>query len=141
MKHKLIKNDKISKILSYFLTIAALVVFYYLVGCPIRWITGITCPSCGMTRAALSLLKFDFISAFTYHPLIFVLPIFVVIYFIRNRLPKKTQTFFLYTFIILFIVVYILRLFAGSEIVYIDFKSGIIYKIFNLLKGVLNYGR
>ena len=141
MKQKLIKNDKISKILSNFIAIAALVVFYYLVGCPIRWITGITCPSCGMTRAALSLLKFDFVSAFTYHPLIFVLPIFAVIYLIRKRLPKKTQTFFVYTFIILFIVVYILRLFAGSEIVYIDFKSGIIYKIFNFLKGVINHGK
>lgn len=141
MKHKLIKNDKISKILSYFLAIAALVVFYYLVGCPIRWITGITCPSCGMTRAAISLLKFDFVSAYSYHPLIFVLPVFAVIYFIRNRLSKKTRSIFLYTFIILFIVVYILRLFSGSEIVYIDFMSGIIYKFFYFLEGVINHGK
>lgn len=134
MKHKLIKNDRISKILSLVLAIAVLVIFYYLVGCPIRWISGITCPSCGMTRAAISLLKFDFASAFNYHPLIFILPIIAIIYCIRNHLTKKTQTIFLFIFIALFFIVYILRLFAGSEIVYIDFKSGIIYKIFIFLK-------
>lgn len=36
-------------------------------------IFGIKCPGCGMTRMFLSLLKLDFVSAFYYNPVVFVL--------------------------------------------------------------------
>ncbi len=39
--------------------------------CPLRIITGIPCPGCGMTRAALSVLTFHFAQALEYHPLIY----------------------------------------------------------------------
>ena len=43
--------------------------------CPIRFLTGISCPGCGMTRALLSALRFDFQAAFFYHTLwIFLVP-------------------------------------------------------------------
>lgn len=141
MEHKISKKDKIFKIIIYILSITILVLFYYLAGCPIRWLFGFTCPSCGMTRAAISLLKFDFVSAYGYHPLVFLLPVFAIIYCVRNRLSKRTQTIFLSVFIAIFLVVYILRVLSGSEIVYINFESGIIYKIYYFLKGVLNNGR
>jgi hypothetical protein len=35
----------------------------------------IPCPTCGMTRAVKSLLKFDLKGAFFYHPLVFTLPL------------------------------------------------------------------
>ena len=38
-------------------------------GCPIYWLTSIRCPFCGMTRAHLAALRFDFETAFAYHPL------------------------------------------------------------------------
>ena len=37
--------------------------------CLFRKFTGLLCPGCGNTRAAMSLLKFDFSCAFTYNPL------------------------------------------------------------------------
>ncbi len=54
--------------------IAVLVAITVLSGdsmCIIRRITGLPCPTCGMTRAGLSLLYLDFSGAFDYHPLIF----------------------------------------------------------------------
>lgn len=141
MKHILLKKDKLLRIIISVLSISILVLFYCFVGCPIRWLFGITCPSCGMTRAAISLLKFDFASAYFFHPLVFTLPIFAIIYCFRKRLSKRAQTVLLGVFIALFLAVYILRMVSESEIVYANFESGIIYKIFNFLKGVLNNGR
>lgn len=40
--------------------------------CPIRWVVGIECPACGMTRAVNALLHLQFLQAFQYHPLVFV---------------------------------------------------------------------
>lgn len=137
MEHKFSKKDEITKKLIFILSIIILVVFYYSVGCPIRWMTGVSCPSCGMTRAAMALLRFDFTAAYNYHPLIFILPIVAIVYFFRKRLSKKAQTFFFVLFIALMLIVYILRMLSGSEIVFINFESGIFHKIYYSLKGVL----
>lgn len=40
--------------------------------CPLRYLTGISCPLCGMTRAHLAALQLDFPTAFHYHPLFFL---------------------------------------------------------------------
>ncbi|MEM6454392.1 MAG: DUF2752 domain-containing protein [Acidobacteriota bacterium] len=37
--------------------------------CPFKTITGLPCPTCGTTRAALALGRFDVLHALTYHPL------------------------------------------------------------------------
>lgn len=41
--------------------------------CPLRWTFGISCPGCGMTRAAMALLRLDFAGAFLAHPGIYPL--------------------------------------------------------------------
>ena len=38
--------------------------------CPFALLTGIACPGCGMTRAASYLVRGDFSTALTYHPLV-----------------------------------------------------------------------
>jgi hypothetical protein len=38
-------------------------------GCPFRWITGIDCPFCGMTRATLAIGHGDWHAALAVHPL------------------------------------------------------------------------
>lgn len=38
--------------------------------CPFALTTGVACPGCGMTRAASMLIRGDFISAMTFHPLV-----------------------------------------------------------------------
>ena len=48
------------------------------IGCPIKFLTGISCPGCGMTRAWLSALHLHFAEAFAYHPLFWLVPAVVV---------------------------------------------------------------
>lgn len=38
-------------------------------GCSFKALTGIACPTCGTTRAALALARFDFATAITHYPL------------------------------------------------------------------------
>lgn len=37
--------------------------------CPIYYVSGIRCPTCGVTRAMISLFSLDFNSYISYHPL------------------------------------------------------------------------
>ena len=72
------------------------------VTCPIRFLTGISCAGCGMSRAWLSLLRLDFAGALRFHPL-FWLPIpvglalcgalFLLVYLIRLGLPGEIVVF------------------------------------------------
>ena len=41
----------------------------FAIPCIFNKVTGLYCPGCGNTRAAISLLKFDFLAAFYYNPL------------------------------------------------------------------------
>lgn len=43
--------------------------------CPIRHLTGIPCPGCGMGRAWLAALRLDFGQAFAYHPMFWAVPL------------------------------------------------------------------
>ncbi|MCL2664432.1 MAG: DUF2752 domain-containing protein [Defluviitaleaceae bacterium] len=70
---------------------AAVAVLYAFIGCPIRFVTGLPCPGCGMTRAALALARLDFAGAFFMHPLIFLtVPVLAAIIIIWLR-DKKMQ--------------------------------------------------
>lgn len=80
------------------------------VGCPIRFLTGISCAGCGMTRAWLSVLSLDFQSAFYYHPLWPLVPVAAAVWLLRTRLPKKFCTAFAYATAALFLAVYLFRL-------------------------------
>ncbi len=44
--------------------------------CLIRAATGIPCPSCGMSRAWLAVLRLDFSAAFSFHPMFWSVPVF-----------------------------------------------------------------
>jgi len=45
--------------------------------CPMAALTGIPCPGCGMTRAALSALHGDFATSLRFHPLgMIIIPLF-----------------------------------------------------------------
>lgn len=48
--------------------------------CPVHYATGLYCPSCGVSRMLLNLLKLDFKTAFRYNQcLFFILPIIIII--------------------------------------------------------------
>ena len=54
--------------------------------CPVQHFTGVPCPGCGLSRAAVALLRLDFHTAFRYHPMVFVLPP-VVLYALFGKKP------------------------------------------------------
>lgn len=47
--------------------------------CILKQTTGIPCPSCGSTRAILSILHGDFLQAFQWNPLGFLLILFLIV--------------------------------------------------------------
>lgn len=85
------------KILTALILLILLIIYLYLgekinfyIGCPIKKITNLYCPGCGITRMLLSLFKLDFYQAFRYNPLLFItLPIFL--FFILNSIFTKKE--------------------------------------------------
>lgn len=106
--------------------------------CPIKFITGVSCPGCGMTRAYLSLLRLDFKSAYYYHPL-FVLPALgLIIYIFRDKFSKKFLSRLEIFFVLVFLIVYVFRMMDPNDtiVVFRPYES-IFYKIFNFLKELM----
>lgn len=57
-----------------------------LVACPFRWITGIPCPFCGLSRSVSCLLKFDLTQSLAFHPLGIIALVFLIACVVTNRL-------------------------------------------------------
>lgn len=99
-----------------FLIAAAAVIFLYLIfsvtkiGCPIKYITGISCAGCGMTRAFLSLFSGDIKKAFEYHPLWILVPPSIVVILCKNKINKRIYKLIIMVIVVLFIVVYLVRM-------------------------------
>ena len=82
-------------------------------GCPFEIVFGVPCPACGITRAWISALKFDFSKAFYYHPLfLLVIPVIIVIvykdYKYIDRIYKSNL--FWLVLIVIVLLTYILRM-------------------------------
>ncbi len=60
-----------------------------LFGCPVKRITGLPCPGCGMTRACLSLLRLDFAAAVRWHPLCFIIPLLAAMFIFKDTAAGK----------------------------------------------------
>ena len=104
--------------------------------CPIRFLTGISCPGCGMTRAVLSALRFRFADAFCFHPLwILLLPAVALIGYLSFKGKKTALRVTLVACGVLMLLVYAIRLAIGSSIVSFDPEQGAIAR---LIKGVLS---
>ena len=58
--------------------------------CLFRTVLGVACPGCGMTRALVSLLRLDLAGAFSYHPMVFFLPLMYIYFLCDGKLfPGK----------------------------------------------------
>ena len=129
MKRNPVRKEQVTAIL-------AVVLFYgvlQLVGitCPIKFITGISCPGCGMTRAWLSLLlRGDLEAAFHYHPLFWILIPGVPLFLCRHRFSEMTRKTVSYMLILLFFAVYAFRM-ASPENTIVVFRpeDGLIGRI------------
>ena len=72
-------------------SVAVVVVLYVIlesfgVTCPIKYITGISCAGCGMSRAWIALLHFNIHDAFMYHPLFFLPPVVVIVMLLKSKI-------------------------------------------------------
>lgn len=66
-----LKNLDRKKIMSLLGVLGLCIGTIALIGCPIKYVTGISCPSCGMTRAWYSVFQGDMQKAVYFHPLFF----------------------------------------------------------------------
>ena len=106
------------------------IVFYQ---CPFKLFFGASCPGCGMTRALFATLRLDFEQALYYHPLIFLVEIlvagWVLVRFKVITVSEKQKKVVAAVVVVLFFVTYAVRLFTTPEIVAIDVREGLIYKL------------
>lgn len=118
------------------LGVAALYLVFHLVGigCPIRFLTGISCMGCGMTRAVFSLICLRFSDALYYHPLVFLLPAITAALLLKRRIPPKCYMIMVFTTIFMFVIIYVIRMLDPSnEVVTFHTDQGFLYRIINNL--------
>ncbi len=115
MRQLLIKHAVIFAILTVFI----LILVTTGIGCPIRAVTGIPCPGCGITRALLAAMRLQWRSAFSLHPLFpLALPfLFCAVHanapFLRGR-ARPFVVVFLVCCTLLFFAIYALRMLHGQ---------------------------
>ncbi len=86
---KRIKELKNSLLLTVFYIVVLLIFWYFEIPCLFKQFFGISCPGCGMSRAVLSAIKFDFASAFSYHPMVWSLPILYLFFLFNGKVFNK----------------------------------------------------
>lgn len=120
-------------------SVAAVVVLYVIlesfgVTCPIKYITGISCAGCGMSRAWISLLHFNIHDAFMYHPLFFLPPVVVIAMLFKSKINIKFYKIFMFTIAGAFVIVYLYRMFIGDgNVVVFEPQNNILFRIIQKL--------
>lgn len=120
--------------------VTAVVVLYTameLIGitCPIKFITGISCAGCGMSRAWMAFLQLDIAKAFEYHPLFWLVPIAVIVLLCKSKINIKIYKIIIFTIIIMFAIVYICRLiWSGDDVVVFEPEKNILFRIIRVIK-------
>ena len=121
-------------------SVAVVVVLYVIlesfgVTCPIKYITGISCAGCGMSRAWIALLHFNIHDAFMYHPLFFLPPVVVIVMLLKSKINIKIYKIIIFTIIIMFAIVYICRLiWSGDDVVVFEPEKNILFRIIRVIK-------
>ena len=120
-------------------SVAAVVMLYVIlesfgVTCPIKYITGISCAGCGMSRAWIALLHFNIHEAFMYHPLFFLPPVVVIVMLLKSKINIKIYKIFMFTIVAAFVIVYMYRMIWGEgDIVVFKPRDSIIWRIIKSL--------
>ena len=120
-------------------SVAAVVMLYVIlesfgVTCPIKYITGISCAGCGMSRAWIALLHFNIHEAFMYHPLFFLPPVVVIVMLLKSKINIKFYKIFMFTMVGAFVIVYLYRMFIGDgNVVIFEPQNNIVFRIIRKL--------
>ena len=122
---------KFSEELRFLPVLLLLLIFYQFTGCPIKLLTGISCPGCGMTRAWIQLLQLHPAAAFSYHPLFAVPVVFVVFYVLKKYGIEKPYRIVNAILVGLMLVVYVVRLLDPADaVVVFSPENGLIWRFF-----------
>ena len=80
------------------------------ISCPILYLLGIPCPTCGVSRALLAFMIFDFKGYIHYHPLAVPL-VSAVILMLHLKLIERKKLVYYFVFVVLVfnIILYFLR--------------------------------
>lgn len=101
--------------------------------CVSRYLFGVSCPGCGMTRAFFSVLRLDFKQAFYYHPLFPAVPLVGLMVIFRKKIPK----WLFWTLVVLTLAAYLFvfwyrLVYSDHVVVYVDLKEGLFFKLMGL---------
>src|SRR5690625_1103272 len=117
----------------FFVTIFYIILFALGFTCPIKALTGISCPGCGMTRAFISLLNLKPSLAFYYHPLFPLVIIFAIAFFFKEKIPERVKKYGIIFIISMFFLIYFLRIMdVSNDIVVFRPKDSLIYKLYEI---------
>lgn len=115
---------------------AYLVMFAVGITCPIKYITGISCPGCGLSRAWFHALTLDLASAFAYHPLFWLVPFAAMAFVLEKRFRACRIAF--YAIVAAAIIVYAVRMLDTSDaIVVFAPENGVIPRLLRRLSSLL----
>lgn len=83
-------------------------VFNFAIPCLFHEITNLYCPGCGITRMFLALFKLDFYQAFRYNPLVFILLILSIVYFLVKKIGKLNFKLpnYIYYYLLFIVIIY-----------------------------------
>ena len=102
--------------------------------CPIKFITGISCAGCGMSRAWMAFLQLDIAKAFAYHPLFWLVPIAVIVLLCKSKINIKFYKIFMFTIAGAFVIVYLYRMLIGDgNVVVFEPQNNIVFRIIRKL--------
>lgn len=127
-------GNKPKKHLNMLSSVAAVMFVYGIfnalgIGCPIKFVTGISCIGCGMTRAWLSLLHLDIKEAFYYHPAFWLPPFVLIILHLKYNKNKKIMKYYhgiMISVIVVFVTVYFFRILWPNDIVVFQPENNIL---------------
>ena len=115
-------------------SLAAAAVFLHVtgIGCPLRWMTGIPCAGCGMSRAVLALLHGHVREAASMHPLVFLLPPAAAAWLLwrlhPGLIPRRFMRAAAVSAAAAFLIVYAVRITKGDTILQADLSQGILFR-------------
>ena len=120
-------------------TIAVVAGFYIIlfsqgITCPIKYVTGVSCACCGMTRAWISLAGGDLKRAFSYHPLVLAPLLLIPMFMYRKKIPENCRKVIIIAVCVVFMIVYGIRMADPDDfVVTFDPKNGAVLKMLDLI--------